>query len=187
MEEEYISLGNEIKNDVINCLDKVFDSIDKSSKKEFFSPFYEIIKGMKTSYIESCDHDSVIEQIVNETHNYWDYIKERDEERIINISNDKLKEYNHSMIQQMGEKWFNYILQNRRDFFTEEFEKKLWLIGDNIIRKTIKYIHLRRIPLRNEDGSLRYKEGTSNPIYTRYYASKISVKKNANTWNIDIV
>ena len=72
---------------------------------------------MKTSYIESCDHDSVIEQIVNETHNYWDYIKERDEERIINISNDKLKEYNHSMIQQMGEKWFNYILQNRRDFF----------------------------------------------------------------------
>ena len=44
MEEEYISLGNEIKNDVINCLDKVFDSIDKSSKKEFFSPFMKLLR-----------------------------------------------------------------------------------------------------------------------------------------------
>lgn len=136
------------------------------------------------------DHDEFIEIIVNETHDYWDYVKERDEERILDISNEQIRDCGNDSVSQFGEKLFNHVLKHRCDFFTKEFEEGLWEEGDSLIRKVIQYVHLRRNPKRNTDGVLEMKtkaDGSQAPIYQTAYASKISVTKNAKTWGVELV
>lgn len=190
MDYNYEHLGDEIKDQAVACFDRVFNKVDDSPKKTGLGPLFNLVKTMKDSFLENIDHDEMIEMIVNETHDYWDYVKERDEKRIIDISNEQIRECGHTMISQIGEQWFNYILNHRRDFFSEAFEEGLWLEGDSLIRKVIKYIHLRRKPIRNDDGSLDLKvkaDGSKAPRYQVAYASKISVTKNALIWGVELV
>lgn len=210
IKEQSIDLFNKV-------FDKINELDDKQGFETVFSMVDNIRKGnMSVSFIQSLlcmtgiphdqvhkisllmrilqndpsvsdEHDALIEFIVNETHDYWDYIKERDEERILNISNEQIREYGNDSFCKFGEMFFNNILHNRDKLFTKDFEESLWTQGDHIIRKVITYVHLRRNPKRNENGELEFKvrtDGIKSPLYQTSYASKLSVTKNASTWDV---
>lgn len=108
--------------------------------------------------------------------NHWDLIRARDEKSLIEIGR-KMVADEYSIFQAQSEKVLAFILANRKELIGDELEEKLWLKAEDLIKIAIRYAHFWRHPMINPRGVAQY---TNNVV------PKMSVKKEAEKWGLDI-
>lgn len=144
------------------------------------------------------DATIVIENCIMGSFEYWDLIKDRDEQGLIKMSEKQVEQYDPSTCPipvelitsfvkiKDGKKRnlseiFHYILEfaleKRAEILGAEFEEYLWESLGDLIKLCIQYAHHRRFPKLNEEGVSKY---------TVKFAPGLSVKKEAETWGIEL-
>lgn len=129
------------------------------------------------SFVEGCFPEEEIKDPDGNVINIWSQIGEKNEKVLISIGK-KMFEQHFPMLAVQGTKISSFVLTNRIELLGDELEAKLWERSETLIQKAIRYTHVRRHPQINpETGMMQY---------TKRFAPKMSVKKEAEKWDVKL-
>lgn len=109
--------------------------------------------------------------------NVWDQIKDRNEDILNKIGTEMFKQ-KFPMFATQGTEAISFVLKNRSELLGEELETKLWEVAEELVKKAIKYTHLRRHPKVNPE--------TGVSQYTMRFAPEMKVKEEAKKWGVEL-
>lgn len=137
-------------------------------------PAIQLAKGFM---LDPLDGHARIKMFIEDSHHTWDAVKARDEAQLIEALKEEVAEKapgSAGMVANI----VDFALTNRHDLLGEEFENYLWTEVGDLIKISIEYAWLKREMRRNDEGVLKP---------TQRFAPKVSLKKNAETWGIELL
>lgn len=167
-------LAVEFKDRSLKTIDNVVDKL-KEYKGEL--PFnLGLVEMAKNFFIHPIDGDCLVNMFIEDSMDSWDAIHNRDEDALIATFTEEVGDRAPAM-QGLFKNIIDFGLKNRRDLFEESYENFLWEEVGELVKIAIRYAHLRRVPKVKPDGSIGY---------TKKYMSKLSIKKNAEKWGVEL-
>lgn len=130
----------------------------------------------KSMFYDPLEGETLIRTFVEDSSHTWDAVRERDVELLASVCNEEAQE-RAPMFASMVGKIIDFLLKNRRELCSEEFEEHVWSEVEELIKMSIQYVHLKRNPKKKPDGTVGY---------TSMFIKGFSVKEQAHRWNLDL-
>lgn len=141
-------------------------------------PFYKLdiepnILSLAKFKLSSMDDLILIENFISKSYNYWDQIKEKDEEFLVQNSNVL---FEGAPVEYIN--IFTEILtkcdDNNTPLIDNDIKDNIWEILNGLVINSIKHIHIQR------------KYNTTTKKYTVIYAKDIKLGEVSEKWNVKL-
>jgi len=125
--------------------------------------------------LENVQASKIVDGFIERSFNYWDKLKEKDEEFLLLNSNVLFGELDQNVISAFAS-MMKAKDPNGKSYVPDETKESVWKIIHAMIKGSIKYVHESRCA-KEIDGKMKY---------TVEFFPKIRISEQVKNWNITI-